>query len=101
MSKIVNIQDFSAHLFWDIDISLFDLVQYKSFFIIRVLEYGNMSDWKLIKEFYGMEAIKDATLNAQNLDAVTLSFVSVLFNIDKKEFKCYKHRQSFPNSWNS
>jgi hypothetical protein len=55
----------------------------------------------LIKELYGMEAIKEASLKARSLDAVTLSFVSTLFNIDKKEFRCYKHRQLYPTLWNS
>jgi len=79
----------------------FDLDKYKTFFIQRVLEYGNIKDWNLIKKLYGMEAIKEASLNARSLDAVTLSFVATIFNIDKTEFRCYKHRQLFPNLWNS
>ena len=60
-----------------------------------------MKDWELIKQFYGMEAIKITSLNARSLDAITLSFVSAVYNIDKTEFRCYKHRQLFPNLWNS
>lgn len=101
MKKEITINDFSKHLFWDVDVDLFDLEKYKLFFIQRVLEYGKINDWRLIKELYGMEAIKEASLNARSLDAVTLSFVSTLFKIDKTEFRCYKHRQLFPNLWNS
>ncbi|MDD5149145.1 MAG: hypothetical protein PHC28_01515 [Flavobacterium sp.] len=79
----------------------FELNKYQSFFIQRVLEYGKMKDWNLIKDLYGMEAIKEASLNARSLDAVTLSFVSTLFNINKTEFRCFKHRQLFQNLWNS
>lgn len=101
MNKPITIADFSQHLFWDVDLDGFDFNQHKNFFIQRVLEYGKMKDWKLIKELYGMEAIKQAALNARSLDAVTLSFVSTIFQIDKTEFRCYKHRQLFPNLWNS
>jgi hypothetical protein len=101
MSKEITINDFSKHLFWDVDLNGFDLIKYQSFFIQRVLEYGMMKDWELIKKLYGMEAIKEASLNARSLDAVTLSFVATLFKIDKTEFRCYKHRQLFQNLWNS
>jgi len=102
MNQEITINDFSKHLFWDVDLNEFELNKYQSFFIQRVLEYGNMKDWQLIKKLYGMEAIKNAALNARSLDAVTLSFVSTLFNkIDKTQFGCYKHRQLFQNLWNS
>lgn len=101
MKKEITIDDFSKHLFWDVDLNGFELKQYQSFFIQRVLEYGKMKDWELIKKLYGMEAIKSAALNARSLDAVTLSFVSTIFKIDKTEFRCYKHRQLFQNLWNS
>jgi hypothetical protein len=101
MNKEITVNDFSQHLFWDVDLNAFELNKYQSFFIQRVLEYGMMKDWILIKKLYGLEAIKEASLNARSLDAVTLSFVATLFKIDKTEFRCYKHRQLFQNLWNS
>lgn len=101
MNKEITVNDFSKHLFWDIDLNGFELNKHQSFFIQRVLEYGMMKDWKLIKKFYGMEAIKEASLNARSLDAVALSFVATIFKIDKTEFRCYKYRQLFQNLWNS
>ncbi|WP_395077457.1 DUF6922 domain-containing protein [Flavobacterium sp.] len=101
MNKEITTDDFSQYLFWDVDLNGFDLNTYQNFFIQRVLEYGKMKDWELIKNLYGMEAIKNASLNAISLDAVTLSFIATIFNIDKTEFRCYKHKQLFPNLWNS
>ena len=101
MKKEITIDDFSKFLFWDVDLNEFDLNKYQTFFIQRVLEYGKITDWNLIKELYGMDAIKEASLNARSLDAVTLSFVSTIFNINKTEFRCYKHRQLYPTLWNS
>jgi len=101
VEKKIIIADFSQHLFWDVDLSLFDLEKHKVFLIHRVLEYGLIEDWNLIKEFYGLETIKEVALNVRTLDAVTLAFVSNLFGIDKTEFRCYKHRQLYPTYWNS
>ncbi len=101
MNQEITISDFSPHLFWDVDVSDFDFEKHKSFFIERILEYGKMKDWNLIKKLYGMKEIETAALNARSLDAVTLSFVSNIFQIDIKEFRCYKHKQLFPTYWNS
>lgn len=101
IKKDISMQDFSSHLFWDTDLSKFDLDKHKSFLIQRVIEYGTLNDWKLIKEFYGLETIKKLSLEFRTLDVVSLSFLSTLFKIDKTEFRCYRHKQSVPNCWNS
>ena len=101
MNQEITINDFSQHLFWDVEKATFDLKKYNVQFIAKVLEYGNWQDWKLINEFYGLETIKEVSLNLRSLDAVTLSYLSVLFAIDIKEFRCYKHKQLFQNYWNS
>ncbi len=101
MNKEITINDFSKHLFWDVDKDNFDLKKYNVQFIAKVLEYGNWQDWKMLNEFYGLETIKEVSLNLRSLDAVTLSYLSAIFNINKQEFRCYKHKQLFPNLWNS
>lgn len=101
MNKAISIEDFSKHLFWDVDLRSFDLQKHKKFMVERVLEYGMLKDWNLIKELYGKEEIKNISLNIRSLDAVTLSFLSTIFKIDKTEFRCYKHRQLMQNVWNS
>ncbi len=101
MEKPITINDFSPHLFWDVDLSGFDFEKYKVHLINKVLEFGLIGDWSLLKQVYGLETIKEVSLNLRSLDAVTLSYLSALFNIDKKEFRCYKHRLLYPTYWNS
>lgn len=101
MEKPITIEDFSKHLFWDIDLNGFDLEKHKSQLIHKVLEYGLMKDWELLKKLYGLNTIKEVSLRLRSLDAVTLSYLSAIFDIDKTEFRCYKHKQLLPNSWNS
>ena len=101
MKNEITINDFSPHLFWDVDLSGFDFQKHKVHLIQKVLEYGLIKDWNLIKELYGLDQIKEVSLNLRSLDAVTLSYLSTLFKIDKTEFRCYKHRQLYPTCWNS
>jgi hypothetical protein len=68
--------------------------------IYKVVEFGLIKDWNIIKEIYSLETIKTVSLEFRNLDAVTLSFLSTLFNINKSEFRCYKLKQSNLNFWN-
>lgn len=83
------------------DIALFDFEKHKARLIQKVLQYGTIQDWELLKKFYRLDAIKEVSLNLRDLDAVTLSYLSTIFDIDKTEFRCYKHRQLYPNLWNS
>ncbi len=101
MKKEITIADFSPHLFWDVDLDGFDFDLHKVHLIHKVLEYGLMKDWNLLKQYYGMETIKEVALNLRTLDAVTLSYLSTIFNTDQTEFRCYKHKQLFPTYWNS
>lgn len=101
MKKRITINDFSKVLFWDVDTTDFDFDKHKSHLIQKVLEYGNINDWSLLKSVYRLETIKEVSLNLRSLDVVTLSYLSTIFKIDKTEFRCYKHKQLYPNLWNS
>jgi hypothetical protein len=84
-----------------VDLCGFDFEKHKVHLIHKVLEYVLLKDWNLLKEMYGLNIIKEVSLNLRTLDADSLSFLSAIFNIDKTEFRCYKHKQLFPNYWNS
>lgn len=101
MNSKITISDFSPHLFWDVDLDTFNLENYQKFMTERVLEYGTLEDFKLLKKLYGIEKIKQISLDIRSLTPVTLSFLSHIFKIDKTEFRCYKYRQLVQNYWNS
>lgn len=101
MKTAYNINDLSSHLFWDVDKSALEFEKSKVQIIYKVLEFGLISDWKIIQEIYGLETIKNVSLELRTLDVVTLAFLSDLFKIEKTHFRCYKHSQSVQNSWNS
>lgn len=81
--SIPQISDLSTHLFWDVDKEKLDFNSSKSFIVQRVLEFGLLSDWQAIVSVYGMEQIKQVALQLRSLDAVSLSFLCAIFNLEK------------------
>ena len=92
---------FSSTLFWDVDRTMLDKDLSKKLIIERVLEYGLIEDWELLKKIYGLEEIKNTALILRSLDEVTLSFLCQLFDLKKTEFRCYIQKQSTPIFWES
>lgn len=81
----------------DVDLEDFDFEKHAGFFAQRVIEYGTIEDWNLLKKLYGLDKIKELALQFRTLDAVSLSYLSAIFNINKEEFRCYKHKQLVQN----
>jgi hypothetical protein len=94
------ISNLTPHIFWDVDIKTIDLEKNGVFVLQRVLQYGLLKDWQLIKSVLGTEKLKSIAVKIPSLDDVSISFLSNLLQIEKSEFKCYKNRQSNQNYWN-
>ena len=54
MDKADVINKFSEHLFWDIRTGEVDMEKNAPYVVQRVLEYGRLSDWKLLLSYYGL-----------------------------------------------
>ena len=59
MSGNEYINMFSAHLFWDVRKEDVDFDEHAQYIIKRVLEYGLLEDWNLIRQYYGLSKIVD------------------------------------------
>jgi hypothetical protein len=84
-----NIRPF---LLWDVKIENFDFTGNRQLVIERACSLGNLSDFKEIIRFYGMDIIKMELVKSASLDPKTLNFFSQIFNIPLKEFKCYSKK---------
>ena len=60
-------------LIWDRDISAQDLDQYPRWIIMRVLMWGNMEQARMVRRYYGDNAIREA-IKARGMDGRTRSF---------------------------
>jgi len=92
--------DLTPHIFWDVDVESIDVEKNGVFILQRVLQYGLLQDWLILKSSLGYEKIKSIAVSISTLDDVSISFLSNLLKIEKSEFKCYKNRQSNQNYWN-
>ena len=97
MSSLIT--SLSPHIFWDVDVQSVDMEKNGVFVLQRVLQYGILKDWLLLKSIMGAENIKALAVQLPTLDDVSISFLSNLYKIDKSEFKCYKNKQSNQNYW--
>lgn len=101
MEQASNLYGLNQHLFWDIDPKDFDIDNNAAWIIQRVLEYGNMKDWSIVENHFGIDRIISYSLNFRTLDPVALSFLCFISGLDKENFRCYHFAQSNPTLWNS
>ena len=70
--------------------------KYPAHFIQRVLEYGSMDDWRLLRSYYGLPKIVEECKQLRTLDPVCLSYICAISHTNPKEYRCYHTRQSNP-----
>jgi hypothetical protein len=80
----------STCLFWDYDIKNLDPDVDRNLILERVFTRGTEKDEKEVFAYYGKTVIRDTVLNIKYLDKKTLNYLSIIFNISKEKFKCYK-----------
>lgn len=80
----------SKYLFWDYNINTLDPNIDKNLILERVFTRGTEDDEKEIFNYYGKELIKDTVLNIKYFDKKTLNYLSIVLNISKERFQCYK-----------
>ena len=100
MSRQECIQGFSDGIFWDVDRDHIDLSLHAPYVVQRVLEYGQISDWKLLLAYYGLDEIVSISKNLRSLDPRALSFISTISRTPQEQFRCYNTRQSNPEHCN-
>lgn len=101
MANQEYISQFSPNLFGDADLSTLSMDKHAGYIIQRVMEYGQMTDWRLIKDYYGVNKIVEECKKMRTLDPMCLSFITTISHTNKEDYRCYHFRQSYPTPWNS
>lgn len=78
-------------LFWDIDLEDLDVEEDADFVIGRVLDYGNLKEWKEIKSFYGVTKIKKVTKSHLFSSPRSANFWAFILDINLKDIKRTKN----------
>lgn len=75
-------------LFWDVDIKKINEWEKPDFIVGRVLDFGNIQEWKTIKNLYSVKKIKETAKKHIFPDARNANFWSIVLNIPFKELRC-------------
>ena len=96
-----DIAKLSSHLFWDVDLENMKVENDFPFIVKRILEYGLIGDWNLLKSHFSLEEITAAVKKFRDLDSKSLSFISTISKEPKANFRCYTTKQLIPPHWKS
>jgi len=86
---------FSKRCFWEQDYTKLDFDSGKKYIITKVVSYGSQNDYVELFRYYGWDIIKKEVVEIRYLNNKILNFLSVLFEIDKEEFKAYSNKGLF------
>lgn len=71
------------YLFWDVARKNIDLRKHKKFIIGRIMDKGDLDDYRLAVNYYGVDEIKKNIKN-RNLNNKSLNFWCLIFNLNKE-----------------
>jgi hypothetical protein len=91
---------FSQNLFWDVDENDLDMDKHKEFIVERVLDYGFINDWQIIKAYYSLDKLGEIAKDIRSLMPKSLAFISTVTDTNIADYRCYKLAQSNPPHWN-
>jgi len=83
--------DFRANLFWDVNPQKLNYERDAEFIIGRVLDFGNLEEWKAIKNFYGLSKIREAARKHVFSDIRSANFWAMALGIPSKNLKCTRN----------
>lgn len=97
MNRKFNLyRDLKKEYFWDVNIERLDVDSSQRLIIERVFTLGSVKEMMLVIDYYGEEEVKKVLTSLNYIDPRSLNFVSKIFNLPLKSFKCYSRRQLRP-----
>jgi hypothetical protein len=94
MEKNGILSKLSTYLFWDYHLNTLDPDADRNLILERVFTRGTEQDEKEVFKYYGKDLLKNAVLDIKYLDKKTLNYLSIILDVSKENFKCYKQSLS-------
>jgi hypothetical protein len=101
LPKKYDLSALSGHLFWDTPLEHIDGETHRAFIVERVMGYGRMKDWEIIKAWYGKSGLRAIVTQLRELDDFSLAFLSLVLDLKKEDFRCYTETWFQQTFWNS
>ena len=81
--KITKLPNSFKPLFWSYDFTDLDLKKDKKTIIVNIVNYGDLKQWKWIKDFYGLATLKRTlmTVSATELRSRVRPLAQLIFSI--------------------
>ena len=95
-----NTNKINPALLWDFGTIKPDYKKNKKIIIERVVEYGSLEDWNVILSIYGEEEVVLTIKTLTGISNQSLNFACKLFNLKRKDFKCYTKQPWRKAHWN-
>lgn len=77
-------------LFWDVDMQKLDPQENAPLIIGRVLDFGNLKEWQIIKRWYGEAEIARVARTHTFADPRSMHFWSRILSVSLEELTCTK-----------
>lgn len=89
----------SSTAFWDVDFENIDFQNSSTYVMCQVFNYGLYNDIIETLKFYGLERIKSEILKASYLKKEALSFLCLILDLNKADFKNFERWSRFNSNW--
>lgn len=86
--------NFSSRCFWEQDYKILNFDDGKKYIITKVISNGSQNDHIELFNYYGWDVIKEEVIKINYLNKKILNFLSILFDIEKNEFRAYNNKGS-------
>lgn len=87
--------------FWDVDYASLDAERDCLFILEKVFNYGLWADYQAIFSLYGQARIRQEIVQASYLKKDVLSFLCLILDLQRNDFKCFTKIQLLPPLWDS
>ena len=78
--------------FWDVNPSQIDTEKNADYVIERLLEMGDESSFKYLKETYGLPQMGEVLTRSRKLSPRSANFWAIILRVDPKEVRCLKRQ---------
>ncbi len=96
------ISNFRDSLFWDTNPKHLDTGKDAQFIIGRVLDFGNLKEWRLIEQLYGKEKIIKVVMDHVFIDPRSANFWALILSIPVNKIKCTRNPSlKIPNAFSN
>ncbi len=89
----------SSTAFWDVDFEKIDFQNSSAYVMSQVFNYGLYNDIIETIKFYGLERIKSDILKVSYLKKEALSFLCLILDLEKADFKNFERWSRLNSNW--